>query len=261
MPFTAAHPVAAVPFAMVLGRFGVVSALVIGSMIPDLPYFLPLGIQSAHIHTLLGLIWFCLPAGLIVYALYHGMAKRPIAALMPARIVQSCRSLETGGFPKGPWPGVVLSILIGAATHITWDAFTHDTGYFVERIPILSAHLFELGGYDVFVYKILQHASSIVGMGIIGGWCVYRIHNAPSDSPKVKRSAASIRVIGYGLVVFVPCAVGTWAAIGAIESGPWLASLRGIVSAMVFSGGKGLVVGTLLYCVFFQFRRSLGWET
>ncbi|MSQ59664.1 MAG: DUF4184 family protein [Betaproteobacteria bacterium] len=40
MPFTIAHPAAALPLLRPLRGFGVLSALVIGSMTPDFPYFL-----------------------------------------------------------------------------------------------------------------------------------------------------------------------------------------------------------------------------
>ncbi len=63
MPFTLAHPAAAAP----LRRFGLVlSALVVGSMAPDFPYFLPGLPQDKFGHTLAGVFWFCVPAGLAV---------------------------------------------------------------------------------------------------------------------------------------------------------------------------------------------------
>ena len=50
MPLTTAHPVAAIPLRRPLGRLGVLAGLVIGSITPDLPLFLPLpvGRNAAH---------------------------------------------------------------------------------------------------------------------------------------------------------------------------------------------------------------------
>ena len=43
MPFTLAHPAAVIPLCGILRRASVPSALIIGSMAPDLVYFVPLG--------------------------------------------------------------------------------------------------------------------------------------------------------------------------------------------------------------------------
>ena len=52
-----------IPLRRPLGRWAVLSALVIGSMAPDFAYFL--GVQSfrASTHTLASIAWFSLPVG------------------------------------------------------------------------------------------------------------------------------------------------------------------------------------------------------
>jgi Domain of unknown function (DUF4184) len=65
MPFTFAHPAIAVPLLRPLGCYGVLSALVIGSLAPDLAYVLPLSVPRHKSHSLTGLLWFCLPVGLM----------------------------------------------------------------------------------------------------------------------------------------------------------------------------------------------------
>jgi hypothetical protein len=87
MPFTLAHPAAAVPLRGCLGRFGVLSALVIGSMTPDCSYFLPWTVPRSETHSPSGLLWFCLPAGLLAYALFHIVLKGPLLALLPTQIL------------------------------------------------------------------------------------------------------------------------------------------------------------------------------
>lgn len=71
MPLTFAHPAAVLPTSRSLGRFGVLSALVIGSMAPDFVYFVPLGIHGSESHSIRGLIWFCVPSGMLVFFAYH----------------------------------------------------------------------------------------------------------------------------------------------------------------------------------------------
>ncbi|CDH03903.1 DUF4184 family protein [Xenorhabdus bovienii] len=60
----------------------------------------------------------------------------------------------------------MLSLFIGAVTHIGWDAFTHDKGFFVELIPLLQFRIFHsiTNGQGISIYKILQHLSSLSGL-------------------------------------------------------------------------------------------------
>src|SRR5262245_4745992 len=83
MPFTFAHPAAAVPLHRPFGRYGVVSALVIGSLSPDIAYFLPLSVAHADSHSPTGLLWFCLPVSLLSYVLFHTLLKGPLLGLLP----------------------------------------------------------------------------------------------------------------------------------------------------------------------------------
>src|SRR5712671_2458295 len=53
--------------------------------------------------------------------------------------------------------GWVLSLLIGAGTHVFWDSFTHETGWFVERSAFLQSILFSLDGHSFRMYRLLWH--------------------------------------------------------------------------------------------------------
>src|SRR6188768_3171058 len=99
MPYPFAHPAAVLPLARPLGRFGVPSALAIGSIAPDFWYFVPL-VERGESHSVAGLAWFCLPLGLLLYALFHLFLKQPLIALLSPRV--------------------------GALTHLAWDALTHS---------------------------------------------------------------------------------------------------------------------------------------
>ena len=83
MPFTFAHPAAAVPLRRWLGRAGVLSALVIGSMAPDLTYFVPFGVDRASTHSLTGVLWFCLPLGVVTYYIFNFLVRPVMYVLLP----------------------------------------------------------------------------------------------------------------------------------------------------------------------------------
>ncbi len=68
---------------------------------------------------------------------------------------------------------IIISILIGAASHVLWDSFTHDNGYFVQTIPILQNSV-EFMGRQIPILKILQHASTLIGATAIA-FAIYKI--------------------------------------------------------------------------------------
>ena len=172
MPFTLAHPIAVVPISRLLNRYVVLSALVIGSMTPDAPYFLALDIDRGDTHSLVGMLWFCLPLGCVVYALFHGLLARPLAFVLPPFISERLVWNHAWGTLQ-TWWRVPSSLILGTLTHIAWDACTHKYGYFVAKVPGLNVLLFRAGGYNFWVYKVLQYLSGIVGMAILG-WLLWR---------------------------------------------------------------------------------------
>src|SRR5436190_1116980 len=118
MPYTLAHPAAILP----LRRFHWLSSLglVVGAMSPDFEHVLRVTPVSRYSHTLMGLLWFCLPVGLLVMWAYRFLWRVPLSKFFP-------QPIETSTLWKDG-----LSVLIGALTHITWDSFTHRQGLGVK---------------------------------------------------------------------------------------------------------------------------------
>jgi hypothetical protein len=162
MPFTPSHPAAVLPLAR---RGLVLSALVVGSMAPDFPYFVQMSAQSQFGHTFAGLFVFCVPVGLAVLWLFHGFLKYPLLSLLPTnhqqRLTPVADRFRFG--PASQFTLILLSLALGAATHIVWDSFTHVNGWMVRHVPALDTPLFPTAHSAVKVYKILQHLSSLFG--------------------------------------------------------------------------------------------------
>jgi hypothetical protein len=196
MPYAFAHPAAVVPLARLLGRRAVPSALVIGSMIPDAWYFVPL-LGRADTHGALGL-WFCVPAGLIVYAAFHLIFKQPMLALAPRRLAERLAALTPPELPAVPWLSVVLSLAAGIATHIAWDALTHE-----GHVPLLGG---EVAGLQL--YRILQHASTLAGSAFLAWWVWRRLAATPPRpfpvdmAPRVRAAVAAALML-FPAIVFV----------------------------------------------------------
>lgn len=171
MPFMFVHPAAALPLYRRLGRYGVLSALVIGSLTPDMHYFLPLAVSRDAAHSASGLIWFCWPVGIALYLLYHLLLKQPLALLLPPAIAAHVAPwLKPGRLPDASWRAVLLSLLVGAVTHIAWDAFTHRHGSMVVVLPVLRSIWLTVGNYPLAGYEVLQQASNVVGFTLLVTW-------------------------------------------------------------------------------------------
>jgi Domain of unknown function (DUF4184) len=215
MPFTFAHPAAVVPLAPPLARWlgthGVLSALVVGSMTPDIAFLLPIGISRAQSHSLPGLLWCCLPVGLFVYLGFHLLLKRPLIHLLPPHGFARLHQYEHPGEAVS-WrllPAILLCLLIGAITHLVWDSFTHKGSYGVQALPVLRMHLFTGGGFWIYLYTALQWISSIIGLGLLARWAWRWLQATPAfEGAPVSTVSRTQRYAVMGFVVCLSLAMG-----------------------------------------------------
>jgi hypothetical protein len=165
MPFTFSHPAIILPLTYLPRRLYSLTGLVIGSLTPDFEYFLRMRIQSNYGHTIFGLLWFDLPLGLLFAFIFHNIIKESLFNNFPT--VLKSRFVKFNSFDwnkhfKTNWFVVITSILIGAASHLLWDSFTHNHGYFIETIPALSNKI-AIANRQIPIFKILQHSSTLIG--------------------------------------------------------------------------------------------------
>jgi hypothetical protein len=183
MPLTISHPAASIPFA----KMGLpLSALVIGSMMPDLPYYVFLYSLDTFSHSLPGLALFCLPAGLFSLVIFHKVLKFPAFSLLPYPLQQrAVRHLTSFSFfPAKHLMVILLSIIIGAFSHDAWDSFTHAYGLVVRHYPFLQTTLFHIGPHPVPLYELLQQLSSIIGIVLIIIWTLHWFkQSTPTEIP------------------------------------------------------------------------------
>ena len=171
MPFTVSHAVAVIPLYKYLGKFGALSALIIGSMTPDFAYMTPyLVYQRMDSHSLVGIYLYAIPMGLTVYFLYHLLMAPVLVSILPKVIQKNLHAdLFVGRLPNIPSYTLVLSLIIGALTHIMWDFFTHQSGI-PQYIAWMNIPLTSLDSYDIMPYRVLQHFSTIFGLSLLIFW-------------------------------------------------------------------------------------------
>jgi hypothetical protein len=168
MPFTFSHPAVVLPFNYISKRWISLTALVIGSITPDFEYFIRMKVASYYSHYWAGLFWFDLPLGLLLLFIYNHIVKDKLIDHLPAYFNKRFSQFKNSGkrYSSSYIITIVVCILIGAASHIFWDSFTHPTGYFVKHIHHLS-HRVLVGHYEIPFYNIVQHLSSLTGAIII----------------------------------------------------------------------------------------------
>ena len=191
MPFTLAHPAAVLPFARTKLVF---SALIAGALAPDIGYFITFSSQHAESHSLTGLFLICLPAGLLMLLVFHKLMKAPLLALLPASHQERLYPYAQGFHLRSAsrFGLIVISLLIGSATHLIWDSFTHKTGWVVQRVPALEGTLRPFHHYPI--YKFLQHSSGVLGLAILVIAYLHWYRQAKSSAVRRPRMTSATRL-------------------------------------------------------------------
>ena len=191
MPFTPAHAAAIVPIAALVGKRIPLSALVIGTQVPDLPMYLPrfLYFHENHMHSPEGILAGCLPFGLLFCVWFQGFAKEPLVALLPRYIRNRIQPFAKSNLRATTEYFVVtlMGIAIGAATHVFWDSFTHEGRWGYRQIPRMNRIVFQAGDYQLELYKALQYGSTIVFLPLLAALCWWwlRYQVPREDSPQL----------------------------------------------------------------------------
>ncbi|MET8151790.1 DUF4184 family protein [Actinoplanes sp. NPDC049668] len=198
MPFTAGHPAAVLPFV----RRGLpASALVIGSMTPDLTMLLPVAVVIHFAHTSLGLITVDLVLGTGAFVLWQALFGPAVVAIAPrslaARLPDDVpRGLAYHFGSGGRVLRVLVAVLLGAATHIAWDSITHDWMWGTQHIPWLEARHGSLLGW-----QWMQHFSDVAATVIIVAWLAVWWRRAPQRSAPEQIESRRTRVLAWSAIL------------------------------------------------------------
>lgn len=179
MPLTFCHPAIILPLKKLKSNWFSMTGLIIGSMSPDLEYFSRMEIVATHSHLFWGVLYFDLPIALIYCFVFHIFVRNILINHLPIffkeRFAQFL-NFDWIYYFKKHWIIVILSIIIGAYSHLFLDAFTHEWGYFAKLITTLEETWFQIpfNNFEVKGYKFLQHFSTFLGAVFIAFW-IYKI--------------------------------------------------------------------------------------
>jgi hypothetical protein len=175
MPFTFAHPAIVLPF--VRQKYLSATALVAGSVAPDFEYFLKMREDDVHSHTVAGLFYFDLPLVFLLSIVFHVIVRNNFIGNLPAWLqcrLNEIRNVDIIEVIRARPIAFTLSALLGAASHLFWDNFTHANGFFVESLWFYEGTIVPYNGARYPLYYALQHISTYVGMFVVALFILFK---------------------------------------------------------------------------------------
>jgi hypothetical protein len=169
MPFTFAHPAIVLPIDRLLQKRLSLSALVMGSMVPDFEGFILLTDVKTWSHTWHGMFWLDMPLGFALLFLFHGVVRDRLIDNLPMFFKKrfiGYKRLDWNKYFREHFLIVLLSMFIGVFSHMVWDDFTHLDTFFVQHFSFLRSWHY-IGSKPYPVYKILQFGTSIIGAIVV----------------------------------------------------------------------------------------------
>ncbi|MFE8016578.1 DUF4184 family protein [Streptomyces antibioticus] len=258
MPFTLSHAAAVLPGVRTdgTGRGRLVPAvLVAGSFAPDLTYYAASVLDDAMrfgdvTHSFVGVFTVDVLIAVALVGLWL-LVREPLVALLPRARQGRTAALTRCGRPRARVsPSTALwwyvSAVLGALTHVVWDAFTHLDRWGMRLFPVLGE---TIAGSPLYWY--LQYGGSAVAAVVIAVFLTRAVRGTP-DGPPDGVPALSVRdrwwaaavIGGCALVAAVRRATRWWEYWGQREAKPWE-----LIPTLCFGAGAGLLLGVLLYAV------------
>lgn len=246
MPFTGSHPVAVLPL---LRTPLPASALVVGSIAPDVPFYLPLELPW-DTHTALAVVTVDVLVGGLAWALWHALLAPAALSASPAGLRGRLAGVPLGlrrRLRSARVLGVVLlALAVGAAIHVLWDEFTHPGRWGAEHVPVLAQAWGPITGV-----RWLDYAGGVVGGLALLVWLARWWRRTPAvPAPARPR---------WWLPWAVVAVAGLAGGLSAIGGAP---DLRSAAVAAAFRGGGALfataVVLALVAVLSGRVRRATG---
>lgn len=256
MPFTLSHAAAVLPAVRAdgSGRGPLVPAvLVAGSFAPDMTYYAASVVSGAMefgavTHSFPGVFTIDVLVAWALVGLWL-LVREPLVALLPRSRQGRVAGLLHCGAPRArATPSTVLwwyaSAVLGASTHVVWDAFTHHDRWGTRLFPVLGERA---AGFPLYWY--LQYGSSAVAAVVIAGFLARALRRTPADPAVVGVAELSVRDRWWAGVLIGGCAVVAagrratrwWEYWGSVAQ-PWE-----LIPPLCFGAGAGLVLGVLVY--------------
>jgi len=251
MPFTISHAAIVLPSSRPLARWRLLSAVVVGAMVPDFGLFFPWRMHRFETHSAMALLTFCLPVGMAAYWIFQYVIKMPVVQVLPEGAYARWRPFaDPVDFTSiRQWILAACGVLAGATSHLVWDAFTHENARGIRMIPWLEEPAVDIGSHRVAGVRLLQDGSSLIGLVIVLGLVWYGLRRG-------RESAVPGRVVGLAerrlwIMAYIVAAIALsaawmlWARVGeqphTIKAFASKAFANGIAVAVLRGGAMALL--------------------
>jgi hypothetical protein len=167
--------------------------------------------------------------------------RAPITALLPPGLALPLRTRPTR-LPYYGW--LLLSALIGVATHILWDAFTDA---------------------DFLPSRLLQYGSTALGLAVISWYLWQRRAQLRTNDPAAHHLSPRLRRLVVALLIAAPLPGAAMLARDDYDNyravtTSWTAVAEGVLTGAAKRAGAALAIAVLLYAVIWHvttYRRRI----
>lgn len=203
MPFTASHPAILYPLRKWEKRSFIWTLLIMGSLSPDMEYFIWLSSASYISHSKIGILLFDLPVTFLLAFAWTGFMKDVVLSKIP--FLYKIENTDQEKFSeqiKNHWWQAILAALIGILSHLVWDSFCHSGGYMVNRIPYLQENII-LMGREVRRCYVVWYVCSFIGLLIMILWTIdfKKVARKSNWNSFIKGYSFWLRVLLIGCIV------------------------------------------------------------
>lgn len=228
---TLAHPAAVLP----LRRSGMpMAALVIGSMVPDVPLFMSWSSGYEVSHSLAGVFTVDLLGALVLLYVWNGVVRDALVDLAPDLV--RVRVPARHRLSRRQWLLAPGAAALGAVTHVAWDSFTHPGRWGVTHVVWLRA---DLGPLPLF--KWAQYASGVIGLAVVLCAIIAYLISRPASQPVTRR------VFPSPLLPLVVCAAGGYGVLAGLDR--WSRGFHAVAFHGVVAGIVAAAAGTSMTCL------------
>lgn len=203
------------------------SAMVIGSMAPDLPVFSQSWGMYGFTHSLAGILTVDLALTLLLLGFWDFLGRDALVDTAPTQVRDRLPARRRIG--RRAWLLAPLAAVVGSITHVVWDAFTHEGRWGTRLIPWLTEQQGPLRGG-----QWAQYGSGVVGLLVVGA-AMLAVVRGPvlADAPRPRRLPGVVLPAALALASVV--SVGTFLArLGSgVHAAAFYAAVAGIVGLAV----------------------------
>lgn len=168
MPFTPAHTAILLPARWLNPKYISWTALIIGSMVPDVEYFIWMNSGSYISHSFWGILVFNLPMTFLIAFAWHSFIGKNLLQKLPflKSKYKTSTIYDFADWFRRNYVVFIISAIVGIMSHLFWDSFCHSKGFMVKRIPILIDYA-HIAGHNIRWCYVLWYVCTLIGLATV----------------------------------------------------------------------------------------------